>query len=87
LGKSRFSEDGFFSLQLAQRIASQDPFALRVAKFSMNQMQDEMGFRTGITNAFQNYALTRVYRLTQGEDTMSGAERARRRDEVFGDNT
>jgi hypothetical protein len=52
----------------------------------MNQMQDEMGFRTGITNAFQNYALTRVYRLTQGEDTMSGAERARRRDEVFGDN-
>jgi enoyl-CoA hydratase len=87
LGKSRFSEDGFFSLQLAQRIASQDPFALRVAKFSMNQMQDEIGFRTGITNAFQNYALTRVYRLTQGEDTMSGAERARRRDEVFGDNT
>jgi hypothetical protein len=73
-------------MQLAQRIALQDPFALRLAKFSLNQMQDEMGFRTGITNAFQNYALTRVYRLTQGEDTMSGAERARRRDEVFGDN-
>jgi enoyl-CoA hydratase len=75
------------TMQLAKRIALQDPFALRIAKFSMNQMQDEMGFRTGITNAFQNYALTRVYRLTQGEDTMSGAERARRRDEVFGDNT
>ena len=74
------------TMQLAQRITLQDPFALRLAKFSMNQMQDEMGFRTGITNAFQNYALTRVYRLTQGEDTMSGAERARRRDEVFGDN-
>lgn len=46
-----------------------------------------MRFRTGIINAFQNYALTRVYRLTSGEDTMSGAERARRRDAVFGDNT
>jgi enoyl-CoA hydratase len=74
------------TMQLAKRIALQDPFALRIAKFSLNQMQDEMGFRTGITNAFQNYALTRVYRLTQGEDTMSGAERARGRDEVFGDN-
>jgi hypothetical protein len=44
----------------------------------MNQMQDEMGFRTSMTSAFQNDALTRVYRLTQREDTMSGAERARR---------
>ena len=76
----------YTTLQLAQRIALQDPFALRIAKFSLNQMQDEMGFRTSMTNAFQNYALTRVYRLTQGEETMSGAERARRRDDIFGDN-
>ena len=74
-------------MQLTKQIALQDPFALRIAKFSMNQMQDEMGFRTSMTSAFQNDALTRVYRLTQGEDTMSGAERARRRDEAFGDNT
>ena len=74
------------TMRLAQRIALQDAFALRIAKFSLNQMQDEMGFRTGVTNAFQNYALTRVYRLAQGEETMSGAERARRRDEIFGDN-
>jgi hypothetical protein len=73
-------------MQLAQRIALQDPFALRIAKFSLNQMQDEMGFRTNMTNAFQNYALTRAYRLAQGEEPMSGAERARRRDEIFGDN-
>ena len=53
----------------------------------MNQMQDEMGFRASMTSAFQNDALTRVYRLTQGEDTMSRAERVRRRDEAFGDNT
>lgn len=31
-------------------------------------------------------AVTRVYRLTQGEDTMSGAERARRRDDIFSEN-
>jgi hypothetical protein len=48
-------------------------------------MQDDMGFRTSATNAFQNYALTRVYRLRQGEETLSGADRARRRDEIFGD--
>jgi hypothetical protein len=39
-----------------------------------------------MTNAFQNYVLTRVYRLAQGEETMSDAERARRRDEISGDN-
>jgi hypothetical protein len=49
-------------------------------------MQDEMGFRTSVTGAFQTYALSRVYRLAQGEDTLSGAERARRRDDAFGDN-
>lgn len=63
----------------------QDAFALRTAKFSMNQMQDEMGFRTAVTGAFQTYALTRVYRLEQGEDTMAGAQRAKTRDKAFGD--
>ncbi len=72
-------------MQLAERIAMQDPFALRLAKLSMNQMQDKMGFRTGITGAFQSDALTRMYRLTEGENTMDGAERARQRDVMFGD--
>ncbi len=45
-----------------------------------------MGFRTGVTGAFQSYALTRMYRLDKGEDTVSGAERARQRDAAFGDN-
>ena len=40
-------------MALAQRIAMQDPFALRMAKFSLNQMQDEMGYRSGVTGAFQ----------------------------------
>lgn len=74
------------TMQLAQRIALQDAFALRLAKFSLNQMQDEMGFRTGVTGAFQTYSLSRTYRLDQGDNTMDGAARARRRDEAFGDN-
>ena len=31
------------TMALAQRIAMQDPFALRLCKASLNQMQDEMG--------------------------------------------
>jgi enoyl-CoA hydratase len=74
------------TMALAQRIALQDPFALRLAKFSLNQMQDDMGFRAAITGAFQTYALSMAYRREQGHDLLGGAERARRRDEVFGDN-
>jgi enoyl-CoA hydratase len=74
------------TLALAQRIARQDPFALRLAKFSLNQMQDEMGFRTAITGAYQTYGVALGYRLEQGHDLMGGAERARRRDREFGDN-
>jgi len=73
-------------MDLAQRIAMQDPFALRMAKFSLNQMQDEMGYRSGVTGAFQTYALTRAYRLEDGEQTLAGAQRARERDAAFGDN-
>ena len=74
-------------MELAKRLALQDPFALPIAKFSLKQMQVEMGVRPGITNAFQNSALTRAYRLTPGEDPMSGAARAREREAVFGDHT
>ena len=74
------------TMDLAQRIAMQDAYALRIAKFSMNQMQDEAGFRTGVVGAFQSYALTRMYRLENGEDTFSGSERAKERDKAFGDN-
>ena len=74
------------TMGLAQRIAMQDAYALRIAKFSMNQMQDEAGFRTGVVGAFQSYALTRMYRLENGEDTFSGSDRAKERDKAFGDN-
>ena len=76
------------TMGLAQRIALQDPFALRLAKFSINQIQDEMGFRTAITGAFQAHAISLAYRRElHGEDfeRSAGTDRARRRDEAFGD--
>jgi len=74
------------SMALAQRIALQDPFAMRLAKLSINQMQDEMGFRAAIAGAYQVHALSVAYRHEQGQDLQSGGvEQARRRDKTFGD--
>jgi enoyl-CoA hydratase len=41
------------TMQLAQRIALQDPFALRIAKFSMNQMKTKWGFARGLPTPFK----------------------------------
>jgi enoyl-CoA hydratase len=43
------------TLALARRIALNDPFALRMAKLSVNQAQDEMGYSTFIKSALQTY--------------------------------
>ena len=77
------------TMALAQRIALQDPFAVRISKYSVNQMQDEMGFRSGVKSAFQTHALSVAYRRerdgAQGEDRAVGIDRARERDKRFGD--
>ena len=77
------------TMSLAQRIALQDPFALRISKFSVNRMQDEMGYRSAVTAAFQTHALSVAYRRERdGDDVFErglGAERAKQRDERFGD--
>ena len=77
------------TMALAQRIALQDPFALRISKFSVNQMQDEMGFRAGISSAFQTHALSLAYRRERdekaGANREGGIERAKSRDARFGD--
>ena len=77
------------TMDLAQRIALQDPFALRISKFSVNRMQDEIGYRSALTAAFQTHALSMAYRRERdGPDAMErtfGTERARQRDELFGD--
>ena len=77
------------TMALAQRIALQDPFAVRISKYSVNQMQDEMGFRSGVKSAFQTHALSVAYRRERddalGEERAMGIQRARERDKRFGD--
>ena len=45
------------TMALARRIAQNDPFALRLAKLSVNQAQDEMGYSTFIKSAVQTYVV------------------------------
>lgn len=77
---------------LAQRIALQDPFALRLAKHSINGMLDEMGQRNAIISAFRTHMLSTAHReiIGGGFEGLPGesvAERVRARDEEFGDHT
>ncbi len=74
------------TLALAQRIALNDPMALRMAKASVNQAQDVAGYRTAITGSFQAYVASLGNRNDPALEGLSGAERARRRDARFGDN-
>ena len=77
------------TMALAQRIALQDPFALRLSKFSVNQTQDEMGYRAAVMSAFQTHALSVAYRRERDanaeSDPKKGIARAKARDERFGD--
>jgi enoyl-CoA hydratase len=52
--------------RLAQRIALQDPFALRMAKASVNQIMDIQGQRVSMQSAFQNYLVTIPHRQALG---------------------
>ena len=74
------------TMKLAERIALQDPFALRLSKASLNQVQDQMGFRNSIISGFHNHALGLSYRRDiYGADRVGSIDRARERDEKFGD--
>ena len=74
------------TMKLAQRIALQDSFALRLSKASLNQVQDQMGYRNSIMSGFHNHALGLSYRreIYDGERVTS-IDRARERDKKFGD--
>ena len=77
------------TMSLAQRIGLQDPFALRLAKQSVNLAQDQMGFHSAIVGAFQTYAASIGYRRDlRGGDLREpvGVDYARRRDARFEDN-
>jgi enoyl-CoA hydratase len=78
------------TLELAQRIALQDPFALKMAKASVNGTMDIQGHRQAIEAAFKNYMMTIPHRQALG--TYGAAARARSvkeriqaRDGQFGD--
>jgi enoyl-CoA hydratase len=78
------------TLELAQRIALQDPFALKLAKASVNETMDIQGHRQAAEAAFKNYMLTIPHRQALG--TYGAAARAKSvkerivtRDQKFGD--
>jgi enoyl-CoA hydratase len=54
------------TLALATRIARHDPFALRMAKLSVNEMQDLQGQRQALQVAFKNYMMTIPHRKELG---------------------
>jgi enoyl-CoA hydratase len=77
--RARLAEE---TLALAERIAMNDPYALRLAKASLNLVQDQMGFRNGILASFANF----VAAPAEAGNGPRGIERARLRDAAFGDN-
>lgn len=54
------------TMALAQRIAERDPYALKLAKASVNETQDAQGWRQAMENAFKNYMLTIPHRIEMG---------------------
>jgi enoyl-CoA hydratase len=78
------------TLELAQRIALQDPYALKLAKASVNETADIQGHRRAAEAAFKNYMLTIPHRQALGtygaEARAKGVkERIATRDQKFGD--
>ncbi len=63
------------TMALARRIALQDPFALRMAKLSVNQAQDEMGYSTFIRHALQTYVVTSESGAKELEEHPQGSRR------------
>ena len=63
------------TMALARRIAQQDSFALRLAKLSVNQAQDAMGYTTFIRGALQTYMVN----AESGRRELSDGDEASRR--------
>lgn len=69
------------TLDLAQTIARQDLFALRLAKLSVNEMLDRQGQTDAIKTAFKNYMMTLPHRKERGSfggDAATARERLER---------
>jgi len=70
------------TMALAQKIAERDPFALKFAKASVNEMQNAQGWRQAMEGAFKNYMLTIPHRMELG--TYGPAARAKNPKDRFG---
>jgi enoyl-CoA hydratase len=74
------------TLALANRIAANDPFALRLAKLSVNEALDRQGQRQALESAFKNYMLAIPHRKdigTFGDATpLTARDRLAQRDDA-----
>jgi enoyl-CoA hydratase len=64
------------TMALAQQIAERDPYALELAKASVNETQDAQGWRQAMENAFKNYMLTIPHRVEMGTYGPKAREKA-----------
>jgi enoyl-CoA hydratase len=64
------------TMALAQRIAERDPYALKLAKASVNETQDAQGWRQAMEGAFKNYMLTIPHRMEMGTYGPAAREKA-----------
>ena len=64
------------TMALAQDIAERDPYAMKLAKASVNEMQDAQGFKAAMENAFKNYMLTIPHRIEMGTYGPKAREKA-----------
>jgi enoyl-CoA hydratase len=70
------------TMALAQKIATKDSFALKLAKASVNETQNAQGWREAMEGAFKNYMLTIPHRMEMG--TYGPAARAKNPKDRFG---
>lgn len=64
------------TMALAQKIAERDPYALKLAKASVNETQDAQGWRQAMEGAFKNYMLTIPHRMEMGTYGPAAREKA-----------
>jgi len=77
--RARLEEE---TMKLAQQIAERDPFALKFAKASVNEMQNAQGWREALEGAFKNYMMTIPHRIEMG--TYGAAAREKNPKDRFG---
>ena len=70
------------TMTLAQKIATKDSFALKLAKASVNETQNAQGWRQAMEGAFKNYMLTIPHRIEMG--TYGPAAREKNPKDRFG---